>query len=174
MKPVFSFLLILFTAAANAQEVKNQFAFGPEIAFPTGYFGRSYSVGVGSNLRLLLAVNKTGQVGITSGYTSFSAKGSTDQIGAKYAVIPVLLGYRHFVNTTFCLEPQAGIGFYNLRVRYLGIKESNTETAFTWAMGAGFYANGFELGVRFQSGLTEAVKANQVVLRLNYHLNLKN
>lgn len=173
MKSFFSIVLFFFATTSFAQQVKNQFAFGPEIAFPTGYFGRSYNVGVGSNLRLLLAVNKTGQVGITSGYTSFSAKGSTDQVGARYAVIPVLFGYRHFVNPAFCLEPQAGIGFYNLRVRYMGIKESNTETAFTWAMGAGFYANGFELGLRFQGGLTQEIKANQVVLRFNYHLDLK-
>lgn len=173
MKSLLALLLSLFALTASAQEVKNQFAFGPEFSFPTGYFGRSYNPGLANNVRLLLAVNTTSQVGITTGYGYFNAKSNTDLETARYVVIPVLLGYRNFVDPAFYLEPQAGIGFYDLRVRYNGIKESNTEKAFTWSIGAGFYSKGgFDLGIRFQSGLTKVVTTNQVVLRVNYHINL--
>lgn len=139
--------------SVNAQKGENILSLGGDIAIPTGDFGKGFNIGPGFRLKMLFGVTEFGYITATSGINFFGAK--KDQLGpleaANMRIIPILVGYRHTFSGFF-LEPQLGFGIYGATVKYMGMTESGSSNAFTWAAGFGYMGKNVEVGLRYQSG----------------------
>lgn len=164
-------LLILFImmlamkTVTYAQTGNNQVSIGPEVDLPIGTFGDYYKLGFGGSVKGLFGVGTAGQVTLMAGYSSFTGKSDApgyDLSSYKFNIIPILVGYRQNFSG-FYAEPQLGMAIYNTKVS--GISES--ETRFTWAIGAGYAMSAFDIGVRYQSH----TGSNLFALRIAYALN---
>ncbi len=171
---VASAILIAFSLSAIAQKGDNKIGIGGEIAFPTGPFGESFKTGFGAWVKLLSGVGKSGQVSFSSGYTSFTAKGSGSQGSVTLGILPLLLGYRHSVTGGLYIEPQAGYASYHARVSASGQSASDSRGAFTYAIGMGYNINDIDFGVRYQGGKIEGDNYSNVAIRIGYNFALKN
>ena len=95
MKKSFIFIaLIVSFACTSAQNAPNQIGLGGEVAIPTGAFGGAFKTGFGGWVKFLFGVSKRNQLSFTSGYTSFTAKGSGTNESARIGILPLLIGYR--------------------------------------------------------------------------------
>ena len=172
-------LLLLLTSVislslfSNAQKGNNQIGVAFEAGLPTGDFGTFFNTGYGGTLKGLLGVGTTGQVTFTSGYVSFKEKGSTSGNEASINIIPVLLGFRDNLNGLY-IEPQLGYGSYSSKFTENGMSGSDSQGAFTWAIGLGYQVSGFEMGVRYQSGkLPDATSSiGYVGIHVGYNFSL--
>ncbi|HEY8657450.1 MAG TPA: hypothetical protein VIL78_00320 [Hanamia sp.] len=170
MKKFYLFFCVLLVASqiSFAQKGNNQIGIGPEVDFPMGTFGDAYKVGFGGTVKGLLGVGQSGQITLTLGYSTFKGKSGTtggySYAGQTYNIIPYLLGYRNNFKA-FYIEPQLGFASYTTKVT--GFKE--TETRFTYALGAGYNIHSFDLGLRFQSHEGSSFLG----ARIAYTINLK-
>ncbi len=169
--------VMLCSIIATAQKGVNYLGFGAELGLPVGGFGGSadeggFKAGFGGYVKGLFGVSKSGQVTVTTGYSSFTAKGSSTTEKASINIIPIFMGYRHSFNG-FYLEPQAGIGIYGVKVTFGGESFSSSENKFTWAIGGGYAKNSIDLGIRYQSGLLkDSEDINLVAIRFGYNFEL--
>lgn len=156
MSKNFYFLLIalVISTAGIAQKGNNQVIVGLEGALPVGDFD-NYKAGFGFIGKILIGFGDRSQLGFTTGYTTFKLKGSTDDYKVKTSVVPFLATYRHRFNILY-LEPQLGFGRYTTTIKEetggTETKITNSDGAFTWALGAGIQVSSIDLGVRYQSG----------------------
>ncbi|KIC90143.1 hypothetical protein HY58_12340 [Flavihumibacter sp. ZG627] len=112
-----------------------------------------------------------GQVTFTSGYTSLGWNDDFE-VDGNFTIIPLLAGYRQNFNS-FYVEPQSGLGIYNFRMEFIGESESDSESAFTWAVGLGSVINqAFDIGFRYQSASKDGDELNHFGLRLGYNFSL--
>jgi hypothetical protein len=175
MKKILFLVMISIAAshALSAQKGKNQVSIGGEIAFPTGAFGESCKTGFGGNVKFLNGVGNVNQVSFSFGYTSFSIKGSSSQASASYAIIPILLGYRHNIIGGLYVEPQAGYGSYHIRVSTAQGSASDSQGAFTYAVGMAYVVSDIDFGVRFQNGVIDGDNFSNFAVKIGYNFSLK-
>ena len=175
MRKVFLVLASVFAlGAANAQTVKNQFGIGLYLGLPMGDFGDAAKLGIGGYAKYLHGVGSAGQVTLTSGYQSYKVKDELlDQDeSASFRIIPILVGYRHNFSGVF-VEPQLGYGIYGYKFETGGVSGSDSEGAFTWAIGVGYaMQQGLELGARYQSASKDGSTTSLIGLRLGYNFSL--
>ena len=175
MRKVFLVLASVFAlGVANAQTGKNQFGIGVDLGLPMGDFGDAAKLGIGGYAKYLHGVGSAGQVSLTTGYQSYKVKDELlDQDeSASFSIIPILLGYRHNFSGLF-LEPQLGYGIYGYKVKMGGVSASDSEGAFTWAIGAGYaMEQGLELGARYQSASKDGSTTSFIGLRVGYNFSL--
>jgi len=164
---------VLFYASSFGQKGNNQIGVGADIQIPTSDFGSYFKTGLGGYVKGLFGVGKSGQVSLSTGYTSFSAVGG---IPMKMGIAPMLIGYRANING-FYVEPQ--IGYELVNAKFNGGDELGYMTdsggGFTWAAGIGYvFNNKFEVGARYGSG--SASKGGTTLgafgLRLGYNFSL--
>ncbi|MBL0356591.1 MAG: outer membrane beta-barrel protein [Chitinophagaceae bacterium] len=172
-----SIIAVIFMAlslTSIAQKGNNKVGFGGELAIPAGGdFGQAFNTGFGGWIKFLFAVGKSGYVSFSSGYTSFTAKGSGSQESASISVLPILLGYRHALVKGLYVEPQAGYGSYRAKYTLNGQSASGSQGAFTYAIGIGYEVSDIDFGLRFQNGSIESVNYGNVAFRIGYNFSVK-
>lgn len=160
---------------STAQKGKNEIGIGGEIAIPAGKdFAESFKTGYGGWIKFKFGIGKAAdQVTFTSGYTSFSAKGSGSLFSANIGIVPLLLGYKHTIAGGLYIEPQAGYGSYHAKYTESNQSVSGSEGAFTYAIGTGYEVSGVDFGLRFQNATIEGISYGNVAFRIGYNIALK-
>ncbi|HUC82751.1 MAG TPA: outer membrane beta-barrel protein [Flavisolibacter sp.] len=173
MKKVFlAFAIVVASFAANAQTGKNQLGIGVEVGLPMGDFGDAFGVGIGGTAKYMHGIGSAGQLTLTSGYQRFGAKDLPSGFDASASIIPILAGYRHNFSGLF-IEPQLGYGIYGAKASGSGMNISDSEGAFTYAIGAGYaMAQGLDLGVRYQSGSKDGESTSFIGFRVGWNFSL--
>jgi hypothetical protein len=171
-KLILLFVSIVTLSAVQAQQGKNQIGIAAEAGLPLGDLDDGFKTGIGGALKGLLGVGTSGQVTFTTGYMSFKGKGSTDDFKNTFTVIPLLAGYRHNFTGGVYVEPQLGYGIYGSKVEILGEDETDSEGAFTYAIGLGFAASGFDAGVRYQGASKDGSNTSFIGVRVGYNFTL--
>jgi hypothetical protein len=169
---------VLFSIQLNAQKGVNKLVIAADLGIPTGDFSEIAGVGGCIMGKLLFGISPSGDITGTTGISFYGIKDfdlgyGFDDIKGSWSIIPVLAGYRHNFNGGFFLEPQIGMGIYAAKVKYQGESESNSQSAFTWAVGFGYTKKNLEVGVRYQSGENDG-SLSLVGLHFGYILPLKN
>src|SRR5205814_555089 len=143
MRKMYMVLLatILFSVSSLAQKGNNQIGIGADISIPTGEFGANFKTGIGGYVKGMLGVGKSGQVTLTSGYSSFKESGDWQDFTTTQTVIPLLIGYRANFNGFF-VEPQIGYGIFGEKINSAEDGFSTESTgAFTWSAEVGYVFN---------------------------------
>jgi hypothetical protein len=163
-------LLVTSFIRADAQTGNNQIGIGAEVGIPTGDFSEAFLTGFGTSVKGLYGVGGAGQVTLTLGYTLFKEKEESG-VNLKASILRLLAGYRHNLNGLY-IEPQVGYGNYGLHVIYMGVKDSDFDSPFTWAAGLGYVLNNLDISARYQSGKLEGpgTAFSFVGLRMGYNL----
>ncbi len=165
--------IAFLSVSADAQKGTTQFNAGVEVAFPAGDFGNAFKTGFGINGKALFGITDVGQITATTGYAAFTAKGSTKDYKTKVSIIPLLAGYRHrFSQVGLYVEPQAGIAVYPVKSKYAGVKSTDSETNFTWALGGGYVYDKYDFSLRYQSGEATGGSIGLFALKVAYNFAL--
>jgi hypothetical protein len=151
MKKAMLLVLLVTGVAAGVQAQKgaNAIKVLGEIGIPQ----KAFNPGVGAQVKFLYGVGRSGQIGLTAGFTRFTAKETLtggDFDPTRLTTIPVLLGYRHHFGG-FYLEPGAGYGALNERIDIGGDWARPSAGAFYWSAGAGYAHRRLDVGMRYQS-----------------------
>jgi hypothetical protein len=162
-----------FSLLSHAQSGNNQIGIAFEAGLPTSTFGDGFKTGFGGSVKGMFGIGTAGQVTLTSGYTSFKAKGDMGSgVDVTASIIPILVGYRHNLSG-FYVEPQVGMGIYGSKISGTGSFDGSSSTsAFTWAAGIGYVVSGFDLGVRYQSASKDGETTSLVGLHVGYNFSL--
>ena len=171
-KIILFFTCILTMSAVKAQQGNNQIGIAAEAALPLGDFADSYKTGIGGSLKGLFGVGQAGQVTFTTGYTSFKGESSTSDFKYTSTIIPLLGGYRHNFAGGIYVEPQLGYGIYGYKTEIMDEDETDSEGAFTYAIGVGFAASGFDAGLRYQGASKDGSNTSFVGIRVGYNFTL--
>ena len=173
MKKVLTVLVaaVGLTTVSVAQKGTTKVAVAAEVGLPNGDFGDGFKTGFGGSVKGLFGIGQAGQVTFTSGYSSFTAKGSTSDMKLTMSIIPILAVYRHNFSGLY-VEPQIGYGIYGAKLKTPEGSDSDSDGAFTWAFGAGYVYQNFELGVRYQSASKDGDNLSMVGIRLGYNFSL--
>jgi len=166
------FVCAVAMSAAKAQQGKNQIGIAAEAALPLGDFADSHKTGIGGSVKGLFGIGQAGQITFTTGYTSFKGEESTDDFKYTATIIPLLAGYRHNFTGGLYVEPQLGYGIYGSKVEIMDEDETDLEGAFTYAIGLGFAASGFDAGVRYQGASKDGSTTSFVGIRVGYNFTL--
>ena|SRR5215203_5043287 len=166
------FVCAVAMSAAKAQQGKNQIGIAAEAALPLGDFADSHKTGIGGSVKGLFGIGQAGQITFTTGYTSFKGEESTDDFKYTATIIPLLAGYRHNFTGGLYVEPQLGYGIYGSKVEIMDEDETDSEGAFTYAIGLGFAASGFDAGVRYQGASKDGSTTSFVGIRVGYNFTL--
>jgi len=173
MRKVILVLASFFVLSAiKAQSGKNQIGIASEVGIPMGDFKDAVKTGFGGSLKYLHGVGTAGQVSLTSGYTIYNAKDVPSGYTVRSSIIPILLGYRQNFSGVY-VEPQAGYGIYGSKFKGGGVDESNSDGAFTWAIGVGYaMEQGLDIGARYQSASKNSATTSLIGLHLGYNFSL--
>lgn len=176
MKKLFlAIAIVAVSLTVSAQSGKNEIGVGFDLNIPNGDFSDSYKLGFGGYVKGLYGIGTAGQITLTSGYTTFSAKDEALTAAglddAKFGIIPILAGYRHNFDG-FYAEPQIGYGIYREKIETGGVKVSESSGAFTWAVGLGFAKSGFDIGARYQSASKDGTTFGVIGIRVGYNFSL--
>lgn len=176
MKKLFlAITIVIASLTASAQTGNNQIGVGVDLGLPSSDFGDAAKFGFGGYVKGLYGIGSAGQITLTSGYTTYSAKdelvtaAGVDKI--KYGIIPILAGYRHNFDG-FYAEPQLGYSIFRSKVTDAGTSASASDGMFTWAVGLGFAKSGFDAGVRYQSGSKDGTTISVVGFHVGYNFSL--
>jgi hypothetical protein len=177
MKKVFLAILGigLFSTVSLAQKGNNQISVGANLALPTGDSKDVSKAGFGGTIKGLYGIGNAGQLTLTSGFVSISAKEiykhllEADKISQ--SIIPVLAGYRHNFHGFF-VEPQVGYGIYNVRIKGGDFAAKESDGAFTWAAGLGYVFKNIELGAQYQSAHKDGDSNALIGFRAAYNFSL--
>jgi hypothetical protein len=170
-KVILGLVCVLTLSAVNAQKGTTQIGIAAEVGLPMGDFGDGFNTGFGGSVKGLFGIGEAGQITFTTGYSTFKAEGSTDDYKATLGIIPLLAGYRHNFSG-FYVEPQVGYGIYRGKFEILGDETSDSEGAFTYAIGLGFAKNGFDGGVRYQGASKDGSNTSLVGIHVGYNFTL--
>jgi hypothetical protein len=170
MKKVILMLIAIVTlSTVQAQQGKNQIGIAAEAGLPIGDFADSYKTGIGAALKGLYGVGQSGQITFTTGYMGFKHK---DIDNTSATIIPLLAGYRHNFAGGIYVEPQLGYGIYGSKVEVMDEDVTESEGAFTYAIGIGFAASGFDAGVRYQGASKDGTNTSLIGVRVGYNFTL--
>lgn len=168
-KVILLFVSVITLSAVQAQQGKNQIGIAAEAGLPIGDFGDGFKTGIGGALKGLFGIGQSGQITFTTGYMSFKQK---DFDNNSATIIPLLAGYRHNFTGGVYVEPQLGYGIYGSKVEILGEDRTDSEGAFTYAIGVGFAASGFDAGVRYQGASKDGSNTSFIGVRVGYNFTL--
>jgi len=174
-KVLFALCILAISSAAYSQKGNNQIGVGVDAGLPLGDFGDSYSFGIGGYVKGLYGIGEAGQITLTTGYTTYSAKKEIkdalglDKLSAN--IIPILAGYRHNFSG-FYVEPQVGYGSYGSKAKANGNSASSSSGAFTYALGLGFAKSGFDGGVRYQGASKDGSTTSLIGIHVGYNFSL--
>jgi|GEM_PF-2172813 len=171
---VASAILIAFSLSAIAQKGDNKIGIGGEFAVPVGsVFKQEVNSGFGGWIKFLFGAGKADRISFSSGYTSFSAKGSNSQESATLSILPFLFGFQHVVVSGLYLEPQVGLASYRAKYTSGGQSISGSKNAFTYAVGIGYQISDIDFGLRYQNGTIEGYNYANMAFRVGYNFSLK-
>jgi hypothetical protein len=178
MKKVFLAILGigLFSTVSFAQKGNNQVSVGANLALPTGDSKDVSKAGFGGTIKGLYGIGNAGQITLTTGYVSISAKDiykellEADKISS--SIVPILVGYRHHFKGFF-VEPQVGYGIYGAKIKGGEFDSKDSNGAFTWAAGIGYvFNNTVEVGAQYQSGHKDGESNGLIGFRAAYNFSL--
>ena len=172
--------ILFFTAAfasiiivGQAQISRTQIGVAADIGLPTGGFDNDFNTGYGGSLKGLWRAGKSGQVTFTTGYTYYESKGELSNYHGSSGIIPFLAGYR-LIKGGLYAEPQIGYGLYRLTIKdYGGTRLSETDGAFTYAIGVGFATHGIDIGLRYQGAKKGSDDITVIVIHVGYIISFK-
>jgi len=174
-KVLFALCILAISSAAYSQKGNNQIGVGVDAGLPLGDFGDFASFGIGGYVKGLYGIGEAGQITLTTGYTSYSAKKAVKDAYAAdkvtSSIIPVLAGYRHNFSG-FYVEPQVGYGSYASKIKGGPLDGSGSSGAFTYALGVGFAKSGFDGGVRYQGASKDGSTTSLVGIHVGYNFSL--
>lgn len=153
MKRIILFLSVLFTLPfmASAQKGTNIFQVGAQAAIPTGKLADVVNVGFGGSIKGMLGFSKTTQqVTLETGYNRFGIKNLPSGVNGNYSAVPLYLGYRARLGAII-LEGNSGVSFNHIGASSTAGNVSSNQTAFGWAIGAGYQYKNVELDVKYQN-----------------------
>lgn len=176
MKKVFLAMGLSFIAAISfAQSGNNQISVGADLAIPTGDLKDLSKIGFGGTVKGLYGIGTAGQITLTSGFISFAVKSEYEELldadKITSTMIPILAGYRHNFNG-FYAEPQIGYGIYAAKIKGGMFDSSDSEGAFTWAVGAGYVVNNIDFSARYQSASKDGSTQSFFGIRVGYLFSL--
>lgn len=159
---------VLLSTVAFSQTGNSSIGIRAEVGFPIGDFGDGASTGFGGSAIGLFGIGTAGQISIRSGYMKF--KYDVANIDASWNLIPIMAGYRQNFSG-FYIQPEVGVGM--LGFKFSG-GESEHETKFAWAIGAGFARGPLDGGVRYErvNTNTNDVSFNFIGVHLGYNFIL--
>lgn len=146
------FTIVTFTLLAgyaSAQKGNNQLSVGVQGEFFLGDFANYYNAGIGGSVKGLYGVGSSGQLSLSTGYTTFTGKGLAN--GQTFSIIPTLLGYRFNCKSGFYLEPQAGVTFNTTHFGNGTYSGTDSMTEFGGALNVGYTVSGFDFSVHYLS-----------------------
>jgi hypothetical protein len=174
MKKIYAAMLatVIFCAGAFAQKGNNFIGIGGDLSLPTGQFATYYRAGMGGYIKGLFGVGKSGQVTLTTGYSSFKGV-ANDDVTRTAGILPLLIGYRANFNRFF-VEPQIGYALYPYKMNSFDDGyETLTGNAFNWAAGIGYvFNNRVEVSARYQNGSNGGTTVGFFGLRIGYNISL--
>lgn len=165
-KIILAFACVVALSSVKAQQGNNQIGIAAEVGLPIGDFSDGYKTGIGGSVKGLFGVGTAGQITFTTGYTKFKGK-EDDLFDYSSSIIPLLAGYRHNFSG-FYVEPQLGYGIYGVKVE----DESDSDGAFTYAVGIGYAKSGFDAGVRYQGASKDGSTTSLVGIHVGYNFTL--
>ena len=163
----------LISATSFAQKGNSRIGVGADLSLPTGEFGSYFKTGMGVYAKGMFGVGHSGQVTLTSGFSSFKNAGDPTDFSGSLGIVPLLIGYRANFNGLF-VEPQIGYSILNVKINSVenGFFSQSTGV-FTWAAGAGYVFNKqIEVSARYQSGSKNGSNISFFGLRLGYNFSL--
>lgn len=172
------FLILMFfcllTTLVFAQKGTKMLQLSGQAAIPTGKLSDIVNVGYGAALKGILGVGKTNQqITLEAGYNRFNVKNLPSTLDASYSSVPIYLGYRANLGGII-IEGQSGLALNHIEGSGPGGKVSENQTAFGWALGAGYMYRSVELDIRYQN--SEAGSDTNVIrfvgIRLAYNFSL--
>lgn|SRR5690625_1256470 len=169
-------VLVGFITAQNVQAQQGEFKINPglELGMPIGDFSDASNIGFGVTVKGLYGVSDEGAVGLTLGYLAFSGKKVGGFKMPNYTIIPIMAGYRHHFGEFY---GEAQLGFASVKAKmpndgsiFGGASVSSTE--FSWALGAGYMFDNFDVGVRYQSVEVSGGSLGWFGIRVGYSFDL--
>ena len=171
-KIILFFVSVITISSLKAQQGNNQIGIAAEAGLPIGDFADGYKTGIGGALKGLFGIGQSGQITFTTGYMGFKNKESTNDLKYSSTIIPLLAGYRHNFTGGVYIEPQLGYGIYGTKVEFMDEDETDSEGAFTYALGVGFAASGFDAGIRYQGASKDGSNTSLIGVRVGYNFTL--
>jgi hypothetical protein len=166
--------IALFVSMISAYAQKGNFQIGlaGEMAMPVGHFDNDFNTGFGGSVKALYGIGNKSQLTLTTGYDRFKAKGELSMFNSTVNIIPFLAGYR-LATKGFYVEPQVGYGLYTFKVNFNGESPSETDGAFTYALGIGYTIHGIDCGVRYQAGRKDSDDISMIGLHIGYNISFR-
>ncbi|TDQ11251.1 porin family protein [Pedobacter metabolipauper] len=167
-------LFLIFPLVTLAQKGSNFLQLSGQAAIPTSDLSDVVKTGFGGALKGMYGFSSKPQyLTIEAGYNRFAVKGLSSSTSAHYSALPVYAGYRANLSGVI-LETQAGVSFNRIAGSGLGGSASANQTAFGWALTAGYIFKDLELDVRYQSseGDDDTYIIRFVGIRLGYNFAL--
>jgi len=178
---------VAFAGGLMAQS--NQLSFGVDLGLPMGDFGDVASLMVGPSVGFELPIGDNLGVTAQVGYDIVMLKDDAKDFFDKYSIIPLQAGLKYyFTESQNGVYGHAQLGFHSVSVTTADIDlgpfgkiegVSDTQTNFSWAIGAGYQMEKLDIGVRYNSispdsDVEGAEASNYIGLRVAYLLNLGN
>lgn len=171
-------LAFAFIFSQNTQAQQGEFKINPglELGIPMGDFSDLSSFGFGVTAKALYNVSEDGQVEFTLGYISFPGKKIGDGIKFNTSVIPIMAGYRHNFDGIYG-EIQLGLASVNQKAKvsvpgYGSVSGSDSTTEFSWAIGAGYMFEDFDISLRYQAIQASGGSLGWIGLRFGYNFDI--
>ncbi|ETZ23056.1 outer membrane beta-barrel protein [Pedobacter sp. V48] len=167
-------ILIIFPFVTMAQKGSNFLQVAGQATLPTGNFSDVVKTGFGGSVKGIYGFSTKPQaITLEAGYNSFAVKNLPAVASGDYSLLPVYAGYRADLSGLI-LESQAGVSFNRVALSVPGESHSDTQTAFGWALSAGYAFKNVEFSLRYQhsegSGDYNAIRV--VGIRLGYKFGL--
>jgi hypothetical protein len=147
MKKLILFAL-LFCSFGFAERLHAQFSAGAEVVLPLGDFGDVANAGFGASLGYDYAATEKLKIGGLVGYTFLLVD---DVLGdLNLSMIPVQASIKYGVSEKAYLQGLLGIHAFRASADLGGAKISETESEFSFGLGAGVTLGKVDLSARFQ------------------------
>ncbi|NRF37467.1 outer membrane beta-barrel protein [Pedobacter foliorum] len=166
--------LFIFPLVSMAQKGSNFLQVSGQAAIPTGAISDVVKTGFGGAVKGIYGFSRNPQyLTLEAGYNRFAAKNMPAGASAHYSALPIYLGYRANLSGVV-LESQGGVSFNRIAGSGPGGSASANQTAFGWAISAGYTFKDLELAVRYQSseGNNDVQIIRFIGIRLGYNFGL--
>lgn len=175
MKKVLLAAVAVLTISTASFAQSGRFSIGAELGLPMGDFGDGFNTGFGGSLRYEMPMGDNIGLTGTVGYLMFSGK-TPDGAPSGYdapslSFIPIMLGAKYYLQEQQSgFYPAVAVGMTSWTSDAEGA-ESNTD--FTWAIGAGYHLDNLDFGLNYNSIATEGSATTYLGLRVAYVLGGK-
>lgn len=165
---------LLVFSLAKAQKGNNGIQVGARMAIPTERLAEVANVGYGATVKGMYGIGASPhQVTLEVGYNRFGLKNLPASVSGHYAAIPIYTGYRYTFGSVI-VDTQAGLSINSIKGSGPSGTASGNQTAFGWAIGAGYLYKKMEIGVKYQSSdiKDDTYDIKFVAIRLGYNFSL--